>query len=470
MVKSPEIIIPYHLICGIICGSMQQITPLLQDINQLTRCDFLEKIDVYLLANGVSHQQIADSIADICPAIIKENIHIFTSYEAQILSIRKARNLLQKSIRQAMLIDKNAIAWLIDDDMRIPKIAEHYLKWLPIMKVRGVDAVIGCCDGGSPNPAAHGMRVQINDLWHNLNWLKTLDDNDILPDKSQENAEFRVKYSDYYYDLSRKHHEHLTKPYWIIPNHPHETVAEARHYLLDNLGKIFTGTPFLRPLINEIPKYPLDAMHPSCNRGGNCFILNDNTLTDTPNLTTQSDGVENRRSDMIWALINRYYYGFNIVAVNFPLYHHRFVGMRKTYHLQKNIAEIRGAALYASLCDFFASTSNASWHFTDAHCTSIMTAYQDYMTKRLHAYQQNYQAIDNLLQQLSASFASEYPQILPFIQQAQNWITEYKATCVLAPTRLSTIGIRTALSQVSVRSITSAIPTKNFGNSLPSKN
>ena len=412
----------YHLICGIICGSAPQIAPLLQDINKLSRYKFLKKISLYLLANGESRVVIAGYIAKNCPDILKENIHILENHKNARLQISKARNLLQQSVGRAMLSDETAIVWLIDDDMRIPEIAETYLKWLPIIKQKNIDAVIGCITGGSPNPAAHGIRVQINDLLYNLNWLATLHDNDLLPDKSQQNAAFRLRYPDYYYDLSRKHSEHLSKPYWVMANHPNATVAGTRQFMLDNLDKIFTNEPFLRLLIINVPQDPLENMRPSCNRGSNCFIFNPKTLTQTPNISTSGNGSENRRSDMIWALINRYYHGFNIVAVDFPLHHHRFIATNTNYDLSKNIAEIKGAALYASLCDFFERDSNAGWNFTDKDCRYIIAKYQEHISKRLKACQQNYDAIDNMLEQLAEKKFDKYPQLTTFGAKTRNWI------------------------------------------------
>ncbi len=428
MIKQPPNIYPYHLIVGIICGSLQQITPLLQDINLLRRYKFLTKVSLHLLANGVSAQQLTSLVIDTCPDIKESDIHILKTDETKNLTICKARNVLQKSIGQAMEYQPEVIAWLLDDDMRIPETARDYLPWLPSIKQQGVDTMIGCIDGGSPNPPAHGMRVQINDLWHNLNWLAGLDNDALLPDRSKENATFRKQYPDYYYDLSRKHDEHLTKPYWLIGDNL--TVSEARQYILKNLDRIFTGEPFLRPLMNELPENPLEAIQPSVNRGGNCFILNHKTLTDTPNLTTQTNGMDDRRSDMIWALINRYYYGFNIMAVNFPTYHHRFVGNGKDYNLQKNIAEVKGAALYASLSNFFINNPNAGWNFTNEQCTHIITQYQYYIEKRLDAYKQNYQAIEELLQRLLAGFSAQYSQIEPFIEHAKKWIDEENLTVI----------------------------------------
>ncbi len=448
---------PYHLICGIICGSISQITPLLQDINTLTAYDFLHNVSLYLLANGVTQQQLQDCTAENCPQIPPENTVILTDTTPEILPIGKARSLLQQSIGQAMLAhqQQDNIAWLMDDDMRIPASAQAYLPYLPLMKQRGIDAVIGCFDGGSPNPPAYGMRVQINDLYHNLSWLETLQADAILPDKSLENTKFRKTYPDYYYDLSRKHSAHLTLPYWLEKSHASETVTEARHDMLSNLDKIFTGEPFLRPLVTQISANPLQAMRASCNRGGNCFILNPHTLTLTPNAITQSNGMQNRRSDMIWALINRYYHGFNIMAVDFPLYHHRFANVKRDYNLPKHIAELKGAALYASLADFFTAPTSqrlqGNWHFTDTDCEAVIADYQKYIQTRLDAYQQNYQAINQLLQQLSNEFVQHYPQryptLAPFIQHAQKWVRAENLTAMQHACRLHNASDNTDLQQ-----------------------
>ncbi len=414
---------PYHLICGTICGSIPQITPLLKDINKLTHYYFLQQITLYLLANSVTEEQLKNCVAKNCSQIT--SVNILTHQNKQMLSIGKARCLLQKAIGQTMVKDnqgtENIFTWLIDDDMRIPAIAENYLQYLPLMKQRGIDAVIGCIDGSPPNPPAHGMRVQINDLYHNLTWLETLQPDMILPDKSSENEEFRKRYPDYYYDLSRKHSAHLTLPYWLESTHHTWTVAEARQYIFNNLDKIFTGEPFLRPLINRLPENPLNAMRPSCNRGGNCFILNAQTLTLTPNAITQTNGTENRRSDMVWALINRYYHGFNMVQVDFPLYHHRFTNNKNTYDLEKHIAEMIGSSIYASLDDFLQRHPKHHWNFTQSEINEILQLYRAYNERRLKQYISNQQANNDLLHQLEHRFAQKYPTLKNFIAQARQF-------------------------------------------------
>ena len=412
---------PFCLIIGIICGSITQMKPLLDDINQLSTYPFLRKISIHILANDEKAEPIKQAINKNLPAIEPENIHLWQHPDSTAqLPIGQARSELQKKIGEDIKNQHNSVAWLLDDDMRIPAIAKTYLTYLPKMKNNGTDVVLGCIDGGSPNPAAHGMLTQINDIIHNLSWLNNLSDTQILPDRVEENKKFRIQYPDYYYDLSRKHSDHLIKPYWLVKQNDAETVMDARVRMIGNLNKIFRGEPFMRPLINDIPTDPIAQAMPSCNRGGNCFILNAKALSNTPNSIPYSNGIQNRRSDMIWALINRYHYGLNIVQVNFPVYHHRFTALSEKYNLEKNIAEMIGSAIYASLQKFFINNPHANFIFTHSDMQKIIDLYRHYINRRLNQYRTNYIIINHLLDKLQN--LNDVDNLFDvFIRRARSW-------------------------------------------------
>lgn len=415
---------PFTLIIGVICGSTVQITPLLKDIYALCKLQYLRGIEVYILANGESWHDVRVLSEDIFSGINAPDVTILGNEENDnVLSIGQARTLLQKQVGLRMKSVAQSYAWILDDDMRIPEIAQKYLSWLPAFKDREIDVLIGNFNGSSPNPPAHGLRVQLNDLLHNLEWLKGLPNLIELPNRGDENEQFRIKYPDYYYDLSRKHRKHLEEPYWVTPEYVGETVSHARQRVIKNVENILTGAPFLRPLITAIPNDPLNESKPSCNRGGNTFILTHEALTLTPNTIFLTNGEENRRSDMIWAIINRYYHNLKLHAISFPVYHHRYVNVSTDFNLHKTVSEIRGSALYAALFSYFNDNSHVDWEALKYGSEEVELSYFKYIETRLALYHDNFSVISSLLDDIERKYSSDFFSILPTIKKIRKWVS-----------------------------------------------
>ena len=81
--------------------------------------------------------------------------------------------------------------------MRIDRRATSYIHWLPILREANIDVVLGAYEGSSPNPPFNGLRVQLVDLVHNLNWLSRIEPTKLLPDRSDENKVARINCPDY---------------------------------------------------------------------------------------------------------------------------------------------------------------------------------------------------------------------------------------------------------------------------------
>ncbi len=415
---------PFSLIIGVICGSKVQIRPLLDDINNLRKLPYLTKIEVHILVNGESSAEITKLSKAIFDSRNSPVFSVISGEESVIFPIGQARSKLQKVVGSRMKNRDSTYAWILDDDMRIPDEAHTYLTWLPAFKEKGIDVLIGNFNGSSPNPPAHGIRVQLNDLIHNQNWLNGLPPESELPNRSEENSLFRQQYPDYYYDLSRKHKEHLEKPYWLLPEYDGETVKNAQQRIIKSVEKILTGEPFLRPLTTQLPTNPLVESQPSCNRGGNTFILTSEALSLTPNAILQTNGEENRRSDMIWAIINRYYHQFEIHSISFPVYHHRYINVSTKFNLDKTISEIRGSALYASMLSFLQEDSQSDWELMINSSEKISALYNTYIKKRLVMYEDNFQSINIMLDKIDAE-NKEIEKYRPsFTSKIRNWTSK----------------------------------------------
>lgn len=428
---------PFSLVVGVICGSIIQIKPLLEDIYNLRELRFITNIEVVILANGESYTEVSKLLLDIFIEPIAPVFSIIGGESTEsILPIGQARSKLQKVVGSRME-KSSSFAWILDDDMRIPKEAEIYLTWLPAFKAKGTDVIIGNFNGSSPNPPAHGIRVQLNDFIHNLNWLNNLPDYSDLQDKSYENQLFRLEYPDYYYDLSRKHKEHLNKPYWITPKYKGETVGNARQRMIDGLGRILTGEPFLRPLITSLESNPLNNSVPSCNRGGNTFILNSKALTLTPNTVLLTNGEENRRSDMIWAVINRYYHNLKIHAVSFPVYHHRYVNISKDFSLDKTTSEIRGSALYAAMLSFLQERPQVHWDELISSSKKVSNLYYSYIETRLAIYKVNFEVINTLLDRIECEFKEISDSNQELLNVLRKWVSSDNLSKISAMVNIS---------------------------------
>jgi hypothetical protein len=413
---------PFSLLIGVICGDLVQIRPLFKDIEKLRLLQYLIHIEVYVLANGESGSDITKVLESIFTESNSLSFNVLEHDQTELLPIGSARSKLQKLLGSKMEGCADTYAWILDDDMRIPNEANKYLTWLPRFKEEGIDVLIGNFSGASPNPPAHGIRCQLNDLIHNLDWLNTLADESELPNRSAENEVFRAEYPDYYYDLSRKHKRHLEEPYWIIPEYTGEIVSDARHRVISNVEQILTGEPFLRPLVTAVSTTPLKASRPSCNRGGNTFVLNAKALTSTPNAVLLANGEENRRSDMIWAIINRYYHQLTVHAVSFPVLHHRYIGVSKELNLDKTISEIRGSAIYAAMYAFFQKSNRPSWDNLVQSGKEISGLYYDYIEARLKLYKENFHSISLQLKLIESDYMDE--KFYSMISILKEWVSE----------------------------------------------
>lgn len=312
------------------------------------------------------------------------------------VGIAFARTMIQKYLGALLAADTGAFGWLLDDDMRVDAQAHDYLPWLPVFHEEGTDVLVGAYEGSSPNPPINGIRVQLVDLLHNLHWLRSLPADSALPSRAAENEVLRARYPDYYYDLSRVHTAHLEMPHWLEPAGPGETVKEAYSRLLHGAIGLLSGAPLTRPLIAAIPSDPLLSAKDSTNRGGCTFILNSRSLSETPNTMLGIHGREARRSDMVWAIVNRHYRHLVIKAVGFPVHHVARSSSKPRLDTAKVQAEIVGSTLYAGLTDFLRTHPQHELEFS---CDEVDEVYQlanTHLARRWKMLAQNFHRIAGL--------------------------------------------------------------------------
>ena len=388
---------PFELWIGVICSDYAIISPLLKQISFLQHEQYINSLKLVLLENTLSasdHNRIQFFCQEkkIDVSFINESVQEkwlqngvlrdFKVEPGKMKTIACARTLLQKYIGEKM--PENAVCWILDDDMQLTDKTLAALKMMPEVKRSGVDILIGGFENSSPNPPINGIRIQLVDILANLQWLNNLEPNETVADYSLENQVFREKYPDYYYDLSRKHKGHLEHPYWLTPSTPKETSASALNRLLDDAWKIFFGNPLTRPLIAKDPSNLMESLVDSVNRGGNTIVFNPKALTDTPNIAFQINGINVRRSDMMWCIINRYYRKMTIKAGPFSTWH---AGKQTESIVKMDVRKIRdeivGSGFYAGLTDYLKNNADSTLSFSHDDIELIEKGIKKHIVNRM---------------------------------------------------------------------------------------
>lgn len=428
---------PFRLYVGVITSDPAMLRPLLDGLVSLRSSDRMRGVAALVLDNG-SPSQALDAVvrgarrAGMDVAVIDEarqRIDAATGGFGAALrdrpqgqvGIAMARTMLQRYLGAVLSADAGAFGWVLDDDMRVDTRAEAYLPWLPAFRERGTDVLIGACEGSSPNPPLNGLRVQLVDLLHNLHWLQNLPEGMLLPDRTAENEGLRARFPDYYYDLSRKHTEHLEMPHWLEPAAPGETVREAYARLLNGAVGLLNGDPLTRPIIVSAQSEPLTSAKDSVNRGGSTFILNHRALSETPNIIMAIRGREARRSDMIWAIVNRQYRRLRIQAVTFPIHHAGRVNVSPSLNVEKVQAEIVGSTLYAGLTEFLRSRPDHRLRFSRVETDEVCDLADRNLARRWQRLEQSFHRIAGLREALRRlARPGELRDLLDYLEE---WFT-----------------------------------------------
>lgn len=437
-----------ELLVAIICSQHKVIAPLIDQLVELKKQKFIGKLKLCLLENNLSctdKNHIIAQTGNIECHFISKNMQDawiqkasyfknFARAENKMFSIAQAKSLLQKYVGTIMQQNPNFIAWILDEDMQIIPETIEGLKALSKFKDAGIDVILGKFTHSSPNPPINGARSQLVDIWHNLKWLLGQDGHKTLVDISQENDFLIEKYPDYYYDLSRKHSAHLEQPFWIKPKFAQQKVVEAIDELCKSAIQIFAGTPVTRPLVARFSTSIEKSAYDSVNRGGNTIVFNAQALCATPNLNINIEGSDIRRSDMLWAIINKYYRQMQIKAADIFIWHSG-KELKKTYKLEVNKVreEILGSCLYAALTDFLALNPDHRLDFNEAELKSLQKKFKFYIKQRLVLLQKSFyraRGIEKSLSNLKLHKTNKDLQKLTqaitetFNQKNFNWIEQ----------------------------------------------
>ncbi len=364
------------LVVGVIADDEHagQFERLLDDLLALQSFDQICCLDVVVLHNGGTNGSIGRVVAEYRA----HGLSLFLATEDQQIAdartgafgagfmrpqgrapIGPARTMLQSYVTRVANQRTGAIAWILDDDSRLDNRTDHgdappfavLLSSLSKMRALGVDVVLGTVTGDPPIPPGSTVRTQLMDLYHNLAWLAGLDPEAPLPDRRADNRAARAAARDFYYDLSRRDTHHLEWPFWLTPSQSGERVGGAFARMIDSLPCVLAGQGVFRPLLLDSSFDSIASMRPSVQRGTNTFVFDCAAFTDFPNLAPRFAGDVLRRSDMIWALLNRYAGGRRLVSATLPIRHDRANELPIGLDLARLIPDIRGYALYSALED-----------------------------------------------------------------------------------------------------------------------
>ena len=427
-----------HLIAGMIADTdrLEEVRSLLADLRDLAGNPGLSGLDVLVMENGrgrtaddalrvlVEH----DRACGLRIHLVDRRRHLEDVAEGRVidggagrgrkLSIARARTALQTYLYAFAKRRPGAVVWILDDDMRLDplvagkdgRLQRRPLDLVPMLQdlrkrhaSGDVDIAIGAYTGAPPLPFAATVRVQLVDLVASLQWLAAQDAGAVLPDPIGGNAVLRSGRRDYYYDLSRSETDRLETPFRVTPAFSGERVGEAFERVAGAAERILAGEQVFRPLAIE-PGH-LELADDGLQRGGNTFVFDVETLRLAPNPSPAIDGRPSRRSDMLWALLQRRCFGRRVSAVPIALYHDRSRVAACTLDVERVVDDIRGYAMFSALQDTpraFTSTDDQDIELAEGEIEGVARRAHKYLEERLAAFRLSFHRIRGLMRVLRA--------------------------------------------------------------------
>lgn len=381
----PHISDEIHLVVGLISdGSRERsLKGLFEDLSRLSHGPGFKGMEVVVLENGddsLNSAGLAASIAFAATHGLRVRL-IETAMRDECFAealgvepgrkwaIAPSRTALQAYLYHIARNRADSVVWLLDDDMRIAPLVdlgdEIFRQELPLawrlqqLREAGADIAICPYTGAPPLPTLSALRVQMVDLAATIRALAKESIQAVAPDFREHNRRLRQARRDYYYDLSHIETDRLETPFLFERESNGESCENMIDRLMDQLEGILSGRQLFRPLIarsSEINKFVIQEK--GCHRGGNCFVFDLEALVDTDNSAPEVSGRPTRRSDMMWALIQRHTHGRRVVTACLPTYHTREDAIEDPEDaISALVDDIRGYAIYSAMSDVFTGAS-----------------------------------------------------------------------------------------------------------------
>ena len=187
----------------------------------------------------------------------------------------------------------------------------------------------------------------------------------------------------------------------MTPAFSGERVGEAFERMAGAAERILAGEQVFRPL--AIEPGPLELTDDGLQRGGNTFVFDVETLRLAPNPSPTIDGRPSRRSDMLWALLQRRCFGRRVGAVPIALYHDRSRVPSGTLDVERVVDDIRGYAMLSALQDTpraFTGTDDQDIELAEGAIEGIADRVDKYLEERLAAFRLSFHRIRGLMRVL----------------------------------------------------------------------
>lgn len=226
-------------------------------------------------------------------------------------SIPLGRTILHRHLDDETNHFENPVYWVIDDDIDFNAISTNKTDFklfdLINENLKKTDAIIGGISNDPPIPALSCIRTQLVDFVESYG-------NNINADQFSIHQK-----TDYYYDLSDFHSDHLETPILkadINENHLHQ---------------IFSGKAVFRPALQRELKSEYKTI---TRRGANTIVLNRDVLRLYPVINLEVNNKFARRGDLTWALFNQVVSNKNIIEHTFCINHNR---PTSSFNLEKEL-------------------------------------------------------------------------------------------------------------------------------------
>ena len=366
-------------------------------------------LDIDLKSLEDQRRDAADGIIDGTDELLSER-----------KSIALSRTMLQQYLYWEAKPRPGSVGWILDDDVTLEGLAHgpdgeigirkvDYVAAINGLKRAGRSIVLGEVAGDPPLPVLSSVRTQLVDLHHNLHQLAALQPGDIYPYRGHENQIARLESADYYYDLSRLATRHLEAPFWYQPSQRGMTAEQVLSEMSSRVAEILSGAQVFRPLIQSTIGDPTVDLKQSVNRGPTTLVFDLQALRDFPNAVPKVDGVETRRSDMAWSLLNRFAGKRDVVQSSLPVRQERLDAPDVDAAFKTLAQDMHGFAICAAMEAILQRKRERGHRAIGASFLRLdpdeidlaMATYRQSRDERLAAFECNFARISGLMQSIS---------------------------------------------------------------------
>lgn len=261
-------------------------------------------------------------------------------------SIAGGRSVLHHYLFKESMKVPGSIVWVIDDDIRLSYLSKDRKKRKLLasqildeaVRLKKMGVAIGALriTGDPPIPGISTLRTQLLDIYYNLS--KSVSNLQSISHLADYSWSILSGYSEYFYDYSQSHYSHLEFPSW---NNHHDT---------DSLLQIVQGKALTRPrfwpaeLSDTLDFVPL---------GGSYLVLNPECLRDFPVISPNIDGINGRRGDTFWGILNRYIRGRAVVQCDIAVQQVRNFENSSALSLDLLFSDFIGSSFVRSISKYY---------------------------------------------------------------------------------------------------------------------